>query len=76
MARHGPEYDLSGPVLRRACRIGGGAALLPGIDVGEEAYIAAGAVVCADVPPRAVMMGVPARQVREVPQGDLWEHWR
>ena len=75
MARHAPEEKLRGPVLRRGCRVGGAAVLVPGIEVGAEAFIAAGAVVCADVPPRAVMMGVPARQVREVPEGDLWEHW-
>jgi UDP-2-acetamido-3-amino-2,3-dideoxy-glucuronate N-acetyltransferase len=76
MARHGPGADLSGPTLRRACRIGGGVVLLPGIEVGEEAFIAAGAVVSSDVLPRAVMMGVPARQVREVPEQDLWDRWR
>jgi acetyltransferase-like isoleucine patch superfamily enzyme len=75
MARHGPDADLSGPTLRHACRIGGAAVLLPGIEVGEEAFIAAGAVVCADVPARAVMMGVPARHVREVPEHDLFERW-
>ncbi|HEX8085560.1 MAG TPA: DapH/DapD/GlmU-related protein [Solirubrobacteraceae bacterium] len=62
---------LAGAVLRRACRIGGGAVLVPGVEVGEEAYVAAGAVVTKDVPPRAVVMGVPARVVREVPDEDL-----
>ena len=57
--------------MRRAARVGGGVVLTPGIEVGEEAFIAAGAVVTRDVPPRAVMMGVPARQVREVPDSDL-----
>jgi acetyltransferase-like isoleucine patch superfamily enzyme len=75
MGRHAPEQELKGPVFRRGCRVGGGAVLVPGIEVGEEAFIAAGAVVCADVPARAVMMGVPARQVREVPEEDHREHW-
>ena len=43
---------------------------------GEEAFVAAGAVVTRDVPPRAVVMGVPARVVREVPDEDLLERWR
>ncbi|HEY1359749.1 MAG TPA: DapH/DapD/GlmU-related protein [Thermoleophilaceae bacterium] len=75
MARHPADYEIRGATLRRACRVGGGVVLVPGIEVGEEAFIAAGAVVVRDVPPRAVMMGVPARQVREVPEEDLLEHW-
>jgi acetyltransferase-like isoleucine patch superfamily enzyme len=76
MGRHGPDESLRGPTLRRACRVGIGAVLLPGVEIGAEAFIAAGAVVCDDVPARAVMMGVPARFVREVPEEDLWERWR
>lgn len=76
MGRHGPEHELRGAVLRRACRVGGGAVLLPGVEVGEEAFVAAGAVVVADVAPRTVVMGVPARAARSVPAGDLAESWR
>ena len=60
-----------GPTIRRGARIGGGAVLLPGIEVGEEAFVGAGAVVLADVPPRAVVVGNPARQIREVPDDQL-----
>lgn len=73
MGRHGPEHELRGPVLRRACRVGGGALLLPGVEVGEEAFVAAGAVVVRDVPARTVVMGIPAREVRSVPIEDLSE---
>jgi acetyltransferase-like isoleucine patch superfamily enzyme len=69
--RRGPGVELRGPTLRRACRIGAGAVLLPGVEVGEEAFVAAGAVVTSDVPPRAVVMGVPARVVREVGEEEL-----
>jgi UDP-2-acetamido-3-amino-2,3-dideoxy-glucuronate N-acetyltransferase len=69
--RRGPGQELRGPTLRRACRIGAGAVLLPGVEVGEEAFVAAGAVVTADVPARAVVMGVPARVVRQVPEEEL-----
>ena len=65
-----------GPTLRRACRVGGGAVIVGGGEVGEEAFVAAGAVVEADVPARAVVMGSPARVVREVGDEDLLERWR
>ena len=75
MGRHGPDLALRGATLRRACRVGGGAVLVPGVEIGEEAYVAAGAVVTADVAPRSVVMGVPARHVREVEDGDLLERF-
>ena len=75
MARHPKGMPLRGATLRRACRIGGGAVLVPGVEIGEEAFVAAGAVVTADVPARKVVMGVPARLVRDVPDEDLLERW-
>jgi acetyltransferase-like isoleucine patch superfamily enzyme len=76
MSRHGSDYELRGATLRRGCRVGGGAVLVPGVVVGEEAFVAAGAVVTNDVPSRAVVMGVPARVVRKVSDADLLEQWR
>jgi acetyltransferase-like isoleucine patch superfamily enzyme len=75
MARHPKGMPLRGATLRRACRIGGGAVLVPGVEIGEEAFVAAGSVVTADVPARKVVMGVPARLVRDVPDEDLLERW-
>jgi UDP-2-acetamido-3-amino-2,3-dideoxy-glucuronate N-acetyltransferase len=75
MARHGPEAPLEGPVFRRACRVGGGAVLVPGVVIGEEAFVAAGALVTRDVGDREVVIGVPARVVRSVPDADLIERW-
>jgi acetyltransferase-like isoleucine patch superfamily enzyme len=75
MARHRPGTPLHGAVLRRASRIGGGAVLTPGVEVGEEAFVAAGAVVTRDVPPRKLVWGVPARVVRDVPDDQLLERW-
>jgi acetyltransferase-like isoleucine patch superfamily enzyme len=60
-----------GPTIRRGARVGGGAVLLPGIEVGEEAFVGAGAVVIRDVPSRAVVVGNPARQIRDVPDDEL-----
>lgn len=76
MNRHGAETPLRGATLRRACRVGGGTVLTPGVEVGEEAFVAAGAVVTRDVPARAVAIGVPARVVRQVGEQDLLERWR
>jgi acetyltransferase-like isoleucine patch superfamily enzyme len=67
---------LEGPLLRRACRVGAGVVVCPAVEIGEEAFVAAGAVVVADVEPRSVVMGVPGRTVREVPDEDLLERWR
>ncbi|HEX5223709.1 MAG TPA: acyltransferase [Solirubrobacteraceae bacterium] len=76
MARHDDDLPLRGAVLRRACRVGGAAVLTPGVEVGEEAFVAAGALFTRDEPARAVVMGVPARVVREVRDEDLLERWR
>jgi UDP-2-acetamido-3-amino-2,3-dideoxy-glucuronate N-acetyltransferase len=76
MNRHGDDYRLAGATLRRACRIGGGVVLTPGVTVGVEAFVAAGAVVTADVPERGFVMGVPGRVVRQVSDADLLQNWR
>lgn len=47
--------------LRRGCSIGAGAVILPGLSVGEDSVVGAGAVVTHDVPARAVVAGNPAR---------------
>jgi acetyltransferase-like isoleucine patch superfamily enzyme len=62
---------MKGPTIRRGARVGGGCVLLPGIEIGEEAFVGAGAVVIRDVPPRALVVGNPARQIREVPDEEL-----
>jgi UDP-2-acetamido-3-amino-2,3-dideoxy-glucuronate N-acetyltransferase len=76
MGRHPRGEPLRGPTLRRACRIGGGSTLVPGVEIGEEAFVAAGAVVTNAVPSRALVMGVPARVVRQVSDAELVENWR
>jgi acetyltransferase-like isoleucine patch superfamily enzyme len=63
-----------GATIRRGARVGGGAVLCPGVEVGEEAFVGAGAVVTKNVPPRALVVGNPARVLREVPSEELLEH--
>ena len=62
---------MKGPTIRRRARVGGAAVLLPGIEIGEEAFVGAGAVVIRDVPPRMVVVGNPARILRDVPEEEL-----
>ncbi|HEY2772012.1 MAG TPA: DapH/DapD/GlmU-related protein [Solirubrobacteraceae bacterium] len=76
MGRHPRGEPLSGPHFKRACRVGSGVVLTPGVTIGEEAFVAAGALVTRDVGDRQVVMGSPARVVREVPEEDLIENWR
>jgi UDP-2-acetamido-3-amino-2,3-dideoxy-glucuronate N-acetyltransferase len=76
MDRHPAGEPLDGPVLRRACRIGGGVTLTPGVIIGEEAFVGAGAVVTRDVAARTVVVGVPARVIGHVGDEDLLDRWR
>jgi acetyltransferase-like isoleucine patch superfamily enzyme len=63
-----------GPTIRRGARIGGGAVLLPGIEIGEEAFVGAGAVVTKDVEARMLVVGNPARVLRAVADDELLEN--
>src|SRR5262249_20590218 len=60
-----------GPTIRRGARIGGGAGLCPGIEIGEEAFVGAGAVVIRDVAAGVVVVGNPARVLRDVLREEL-----
>jgi UDP-2-acetamido-3-amino-2,3-dideoxy-glucuronate N-acetyltransferase len=50
-------------VVRRGATLGANCTIVCGHTIGEFAFVAAGSVVTRDVPPYALMMGVPARQV-------------
>lgn len=49
-------------VVRRGATLGANCTVVCGIEIGEHAFVGAGAVVNRDVPPFALMLGVPARQ--------------
>ncbi len=76
MGRHPKGEGLSAPIVRRAARVGGAVVMVPGVEIGEEAFIGAGAVVTRDVAAREVVLGVPARVLRQVADSELLENWR
>jgi acetyltransferase-like isoleucine patch superfamily enzyme len=55
---------VAGITLKKKCYIGAGAIILPGVVVGENAVIAAGAVVTHDVEPFTVVAGIPAKKIK------------
>ena len=63
-----------GVTVRRGGRVGAGAVILPGIEIGQDALVAAGSVVTHDVPARTVVLGQPARPLRPVPVEQLLEN--
>jgi acetyltransferase-like isoleucine patch superfamily enzyme len=48
--------------------------LCPGVEIGEEAFVGAGAVVTKDVAPRTAVVGNPAKRLRDVPDEELLEN--
>jgi acetyltransferase-like isoleucine patch superfamily enzyme len=72
MGRTERRHELrKGPTIRRGARIGAGAVLCPAVEIGEEAFVGAGAVVVGDVAPRVVVVGNPARVLRDVAPQEL-----
>lgn len=61
------EYHPQGPVIRKGASIGANATLVPGVEIGEGAMVAAGALVTKDVPAWKLAIGCPAKIV-DLPQ--------
>ena len=55
---------LSPVLVKRNAWIGAGATILPGVTIGENSIVAAGAVVSRDVPPNTVVAGIPAKIIK------------
>ncbi len=53
-------------LIKRNAWIGAGATILPGVTIGENSVVAAGAVVSRDVPPNTVVAGIPAKVVKTI----------
>ena len=62
---------LKGPLIKQGARIGANSTIMPGITIGKGAIVGAGSVVTKDVPPYKVVMGVPARVVKDAPREEI-----
>jgi acetyltransferase-like isoleucine patch superfamily enzyme len=72
MGRTEKRHELrKGPTIRRGARVGAGAVLCPAVEIGAEAFVGAGAVVVKDVRPGVVVVGNPARELRDVASDEL-----
>jgi acetyltransferase-like isoleucine patch superfamily enzyme len=63
-----------GAILQRGARVGANATILPGITIEKDGQVAAGAVVTKNVPAKKIVLGVPAKVLRDVPKAQLLEN--
>jgi len=63
-----------GVTMKRGARIGANVTVLPGITIHEDALVAAGSIVTKDVPAKKIVMGSPARVIRDVPAEQLLDN--
>ncbi len=63
-----------GVTVKRGGRIGLNATILPGKVIGEDSLVGAGSVVTKDTPPKKIVLGSPARQLKDVPNEQLLEN--
>ncbi|MDH3425123.1 MAG: N-acetyltransferase [Acidimicrobiia bacterium] len=66
----GRDWSLETTVVERGASIGSGAVVLSGVTIGAGALVGAGSVVTRDVPPKAIVVGNPARLLRLVGEGE------
>jgi acetyltransferase-like isoleucine patch superfamily enzyme len=65
--RYPPSGCLKGPVIKNGAAIGANTTILPGVCIGEGAFVAAGSIVTRDVPDHMMAIGTPAR-IKELPE--------
>ena len=75
MARDKERFKhFKGVTVKRGGRIGLNSTILPGRVIGEDSQVAAGAVVTRDTPSKKIVLGVPAKEWRDVPEDQLLEN--
>ena len=65
--RYPPSGSLKGPIIKTGAAIGANTTILPGVCIGEGAFVAAGSIVTRDVPDHMMAIGTPAR-IKDLPQ--------
>lgn len=60
-----------GPIIRRHATIGQGACILPGIEIGENSIVGASSVVTKSIPKHVLVMGIPARVIRNLREDEI-----
>jgi len=63
-----------GVTIKKGARIGVNATILPGKKIGEDSLVGAGALVTKDTPPKKIVVGSPAKPLRDVPKDQLLEN--
>lgn len=71
----GYQYNL--PVrIGKNCWLGAGVTVVPGVTIGDNTVVGAGAVVTKDLPANVVAVGVPARVIRQISDHDHQYYYR
>ncbi len=63
-----------GVTMKKGARVGVNATILPGKKIGEDSLVGAGALVTKDTPPKQIIVGAPAKPIRDVPKEQLLEN--
>ena len=62
----GAKHNLKGPIIKQKAKIGANSTILPGVVIGRNALVGAGSVVTRDVPDNGVVVGNPARLIKDI----------
>ncbi|MCH7946940.1 MAG: N-acetyltransferase [candidate division Zixibacteria bacterium] len=63
-----------GVIIKKGARVGVNATILPGKTIGEDSLVGAGALITSDTPPKKIVVGVPGKPLRDVPEEQLLEN--
>lgn len=59
--REGSHADIKPPKIGEWCKVGNGSSLMPGIEIGNESFVAANSIVTKNIPPGELWLGQPAK---------------